>query len=56
VEENTQPTTPENEDVEAHSLASPPRELPPREANDEGPDVEGHALSARPPREQPPRE
>jgi hypothetical protein len=54
VEENTQPTTPESEDVEAHSLASPPREQPPREANDEG-DVEAHALGL-PPREQPPRE
>jgi hypothetical protein len=48
VEESKEPTTADNEDVEAHGVVDrPPGED--REANTDEPDVEGHALVDRPP-------
>lgn len=48
MEESKEPTTADNEDVEAHGLVDrPPAED--REANTEEPEVEGHGLVERPP-------
>jgi hypothetical protein len=57
VEENKQPTTPENEDVEAHGFVDRPvGERPPMEGHGEEPDVEAHLLTGLPPAERPPAE
>ena len=49
MEENKQPTTPENEDVEAHGVTErPPGELPTLGGNTEEPDVELHSFVEKP--------
>ena len=54
MEENKEPTTSENEDVEAHGYAERPvGEQPSAEANSEEPDVEAHSFTERPVGEQP---
>jgi len=53
VEENKEPTTTEDEDVEAHGLDRPDTERPDVEAQTESPDVEGHAFLERPDVERP---
>ena len=51
--ENKEPTTSENEDVEAHGLTRPDSERPDTEQHSEEPDVEGHAFLERPGSERP---
>jgi predicted carbohydrate-binding protein with CBM5 and CBM33 domain len=47
VEENKEPTTTENEDVEAHGYTERPVERP-VEGNTEAPDVEAHGFVEKP--------
>ena len=47
MEENTKPTTTENDDVEAHGNMERPVERP-VEANTEAPDFEAHSFAEKP--------
>jgi hypothetical protein len=47
VEENREPTTTENDDVEAHGVVEKPMDRP-MEASSEEPDVEGHVFAEKP--------
>jgi hypothetical protein len=54
VEENKEPTTSKEEDVEAHGYVERPvGEQPSAEANTEEPDVEGHGFVEKPVAEKP---
>jgi predicted carbohydrate-binding protein with CBM5 and CBM33 domain len=54
VEENKEPTTSKEEDVEAHGYVERPvGEQPSVEANTEEPDVEGHGFVEKPVAEKP---
>ena len=54
VNENKEPTTSKEEDVEAHGYVEKPvAERPSAEANSEAPDVEGHGFVEKPVAERP---
>ena len=54
MEENKEPTTSKEEDVEAHGYVErPAAERPSMEANTEEPDVEGHGFVEKPVAERP---